>query len=396
MNPADPSSALPITQIIGPWLPNKGNEMTLRAVIGQLGASQTLGVSSTMGLLELPDDLSLHQLAWRPSLRAAMGSGSAGCVARALRDQVVWKRSGVVAGPAVRRLLDCSGFAYGDPWPVRRIRARADHCARLKAQGARLVMLPQTFGPFHHEQTKMAARDLLGHFDLIFARDEGSAVHLLELDLDPEIIYTAPDITHLIPGRLPRDPALWNSRVCLFPNARMLDRTDGKTAARYVAFLAGCIRAVSRCGCDPWILLHERNDLALAREVRMASGIHVHIDDYEALAVKGIIAACRAVISSRYQPLVAALGHGVPVMATGWCHKFSGLLGDYATAEWLVSPRLSDGQAAEKVAALVAPACQKAKRQALTQVAQEQMRKVEVMWQRVDECFLETPAAFAQ
>jgi colanic acid/amylovoran biosynthesis protein len=369
--------------------------MTLRAVINQLGKNQALAVSSNLGLEELPQDLPIQKLAWRPRLWEAIGTGSIRQLARGLRDQVS-KRTGVSPGKSVTRLVDCSGFAYGDSWPARRIRARAEYFSKLKNHGVTLVMLPQALGPFENEQTRRAAREVLTNFDLVFARDEVSGVHLLDLELDPEILYVAPDITHLIGGISPRDPAPWASRVCILPNARMVDRTDVKTSARYVAFLAGCIRAVSRSGYEPWILLHESNDLALAREVRMASGIHVHIDDYDALAAKGIIGVCRAVISSRYQPLVAALSQGVPVMATEWTHKFSGLLDDYESSEWLVSPRISDMQAAEQVAALLAPATQKPKRQRLAQLAAEQKHRVEVMWQRVEECFHGTKAVIAQ
>jgi len=395
MKNLDQASASAVTEIIGPWLLNKGNEMTLRAVINQLGKAQTLAVSSNLGLEALPEDLPIQKLAWRPSLWEAIGSGSVQQLARGLRDQVA-TRKGVLPAKSVTRLVDCSGFAYGDRWPLRRIRARAEYFSKLKSHGVILVMLPQAFGPFENEQIKRSAREVLVKFDLVFARDEVSAVHLLELGLDPGILYIAPDITHLIGGRSPRDPALWASRVGIFPNARMVDRTDVKTSAHYVAFLAGCIRAVSRSGYEPWILLHESNDLALAREVRMASGIHVHIDDYDALSAKGIIGVCRAVISSRYQPLVAALSQGVPVMATEWTHKFSGLLDDYESSEWLVSPRINDMQAAEQVAALLAPATQRAKRQRLAQLAAEQKQKVGVMWQWVEKCFQRTKAAIAQ
>lgn len=386
------TSEVPVTEILGPWLHNKGNELALRAVIAELGASQTLAVSSNLGLPALPEDLQVQKLAWRPSLSAAVSSGSLRQLARAVGVQGASRR-GALAGPSVSRLLDCSGFAYGDAWPLWRLRARGDHFALLKKQGARLVMLPQALGPFGSEPLKRTAREVLRNFDLIFARDVASGAHVLGLGVDPEILQIAPDVTHLIDGRVPRDKALWATRVCIVPNARMVDRTDVKTSARYVAFLAACIRAVSRSGYEPWILLNESNDLGVAREVRMASGIHVHIDDYDGLDVKGIIGACRAVISSRYQPLVAALAQGVPVMATSWSHKFGGLLEDYESSDWLVSPRITDVQAAEVVAALVSPSVQKPIRQRLARLAVEQKHKVEEMWQRVGQVFSASQAA---
>jgi hypothetical protein len=77
MQDFDQASASRVTEIIGPWLPNKGNEMTLRAVINQLGKNQALAVSSNLGLEELPQDLPIQKLAWRhPATGARLARSS--------------------------------------------------------------------------------------------------------------------------------------------------------------------------------------------------------------------------------------------------------------------------------------------------------------------------------
>ena len=54
---------------------------------------------------------------------------------------------------------------------------------------------------------------------------------------------------------------------------------------------------------------------------------------YTAAQIKGILATCTAVISSRYHALIAALSQGVPAVALGWSHKYEALLSEVGTPE---------------------------------------------------------------
>jgi colanic acid/amylovoran biosynthesis protein len=366
--------------------------LQLRAVMARLGGMRTLAVSSNLGGWKLPDGL--FRVGWsrqhlggtaifrgsvRNTLLALRKHATLGICSRAMLE-----RHGVLRGEQLTSLVDCSGFGYGDCWPLRRMAGRAEYLRFLKSRGVKLVMLPQAVGPFKNDEIRGPARALISAFDLIFVRDEASALHLIDLGLDPEMIYLAPDITHRIGGLPPREPAIWANRVFIVPNARMVDKTSPQTSSRYLAFLAACIRAVTRRGLEPCLMLHEANDLALAREARMASGIHVPILDCDPLSSKGLLGACRAVVSSRYQALVGALSQGTPALGTGWSHKFAGLFDDYDARDWLVSPRATEAQVGDWIDALVAPAQLAERRCRLGELSTGAQVRVEAMWSRVE------------
>lgn len=383
-----------VIEILGPWLPNRGAEMSMRAVVERLGRRYRLAASSGLGVEKFPVDLPVARVAWRGGMRGIGAAASTpGRAWRALRKEVALSvcsekllaRHGVVLGESLGGLVDLSGYAYGECWPQRRVVNRTRYLAMLKARGVRLVMLPQALGPFVDEQLRAAAAELLVQYDMVVVRDELSAQHLLDLGIAAEAMSIAPDVSHLIGGYPPREPAVWANRVCLVPNARMLDRTDRQTGSRYVSLFAACLRAVSRHGCEPYLVLHEVNDLPLAREVRMASGIHAPIVECDGLSAKGLFGACRALISSRYQPLVSAFVQGTPALATGWCHKFSGLLGDYESADAHLPVTSRDAEVDARVGELLDPVSQKLVRRRLCDCAEVQCGKVEAMWRQVEE-----------
>jgi polysaccharide pyruvyl transferase WcaK-like protein len=385
-----------VVEIYGPWLRNKGSDLMLRAAFGRLSPAYTLAVESTLGMPSLPESYhGLYRVGRHRNSRELAAEFSAGAFKRGLRalgkeallslsSPVMLRRQGLVAGEKVTALLDCSGHAYGEGWPVRRLRERAEYFRVLKRRGVRMVMLPQTFGPFGGGELREWAREALGHFELIFARDEVSAVYLLELGLDPEIIYTVPDISHGVDGQGARDAEEWAGRVCIVPSARMIDKTSRAISARYLGFLVCCIRAVSRAGFEPCIMVHEANDLALAREARISAGIHVRIYDESAVVLKGMMGACRGVISSRYHPLVGALSQGTPALGTSWSHKYGSLFDEYEVPEWVVGPAMADGELSARISGWLAADSQRAARRRLAQIGPEQRRKVEVMWRRVE------------
>jgi colanic acid/amylovoran biosynthesis protein len=57
------------------------------------------------------------------------------------------------------------------------------------------------------------------------------------------------------------------------------------------------------------------------------------------LALKGVLGAATIVVSSRYHALVSAMSQAVPVVATGWSHKYATLLDSFGCGEQLVDPR---------------------------------------------------------
>ena len=282
-------------------------------------------------------------------------------------------------------LLDCSGFTYGDDWSAGRMDRRAAYFGTLKANGARIVMLPQAFGPFETPDVRAAARRLLSTCELVVARDAGSLDHLRALDLPPDAprLSRAPDITHLLEADAPEDAEAWGDRAVIVPNARMTNRTSGARAAAYEAFLQDAISACASAGLEPWLMLHEDNDRALVDEVSGNAG-GLRVLEGGGLRLKGAIGSARLVIASRYHALVSALSQGVPAIGTSWSHKYDRLFEEYGHSDYLLAPERGPAVLRERCAHLASRDGQAEVRSRLRERAAAQRAAVEAMWREVD------------
>lgn len=384
----------PVVEVIGPWLRNKGDALNLWSVAQRFAGCAMLAASSNLGLDQLPAQPPISRIKWAQGAGAmarAAASGAPREAARMCRDSVALSllprgflsARGVVAGQDVDALVDCSGYAYGDSWSTPRMQAREAHFARLKQQNAVVVMLPQAFGPFTNRDVRTWSARLLGHCDLVFARDPASLAHLRDLGLGTDAVGLAPDITHLVEGEAPPDPAAWPRRVCLVPNARMLDRTSEAVGRGYRGFLVRAASVARALGLEPVMLVHEENDLPLAQELSAAAG-ELPLIDENALRSKGMIAASYAVIGSRYHAIVSALSQGVPTMGTSWSHKYEMLFQDYGCSDFLVSTDTAVDDLEATLSSFLAATTNADLRRSLSEVAVANKAKVWTMWGRID------------
>ena len=87
------------------------------------------------------------------------------------------------------------------------------------------------------------------------------------------------------------------------------------------------------------VLLHEYNkDSFLLESLKGRIDISLDIiSESDPLVLKGIIGSSKLVISSRYHGLINALYQSVPVIATGWTHKYEALMNEYGLGDYMIS-----------------------------------------------------------
>jgi glycosyltransferase involved in cell wall biosynthesis/coenzyme F420-reducing hydrogenase beta subunit/polysaccharide pyruvyl transferase WcaK-like protein/lipopolysaccharide biosynthesis regulator YciM len=252
-------------------------------------------------------------------------------------------------------VFDASGFAFGDQWGPERTIVMANAARRWKAHGTKVILLPQAFGPFENPHTRDAMRLLANHCDLIYARDPVSFAYLTDAVGTQPHIRLAPDFTMPVQGAHPADRANYQNAICIIPNYRMIDRTSKAMGVHYLSFLTRLIGYVLNSGNKPFILIHEGDDdYRLAQDISRTFDDNVpiiHIDN--PLEAKGIIGACKGVVSSRFHGLVNALGQGVPSLAMGWSHKYAALFSDFGFPEGMVSIEEDDNTLVNKIDLLV-------------------------------------------
>ncbi|MDY6919317.1 MAG: polysaccharide pyruvyl transferase family protein [Pseudomonadota bacterium] len=323
-----------LVEIKGIGIPNKGAELMLVAI---QQAFQDFGVGAHFVSEPYTDYLArarygLLQKAWFELKRVQVG-GVANLVPRR-----ILQKFGIVTDRDVDVILDASGFAYGDQWGAYKIRERlGKHIKSWRRQGKQIILLPQAFGPFEDAEVKAEMLNVLDHVDLVFARDRVSLAHLQRLRPDSNRIRFAPDFTNLVRGSPPVQGGLEHYDICFIPNHKMIEMRVGESE-RYPAAMAQLIEVALRQNREPCLLIHEgQKDLDLANHINQRLSQQVPVLTFnDPLEIKAVIGSSNLVVSSRFHGLVSALSQSVPVVATGWSHKYQELLEDYRVPEYLV------------------------------------------------------------
>jgi polysaccharide pyruvyl transferase WcaK-like protein len=251
-----------------------------------------------------------------------------------------------------------------------------------------VVLLPQALGPFRTAAVREPFVRALEAVDLVYTRDARSEAHLREIAPGDGRIRRAPDFTIALPGRRPVD---LKGRVGegpfagLVPNDRMLERTSPEIAAAYVDFLRLCAREVEATGLQPVLVLHETaRDAPFAERLRDVLGPDPKVvTESDPLVLKGILGAAAIVVSSRYHALVSAMSQGVPVVATGWSHKYATLLEDFGIPGQLMDLPVDRDELHQRLSVAVDGPGRTAMTDTLRRRAAEQTAEVVAMWAEI-------------
>ena len=349
----------------------------LRAVVEQLGEDHELVVEPWIGPYGDRARLGLHQKLWLRSLGPAAGLlGLA--LPRGFRS-----RYGLVARREIDVILDASGYALGDPFGLARTRRLSADLLDAKRRGARVILLPQAFGPFEHAEIRDASRAAVSAADLVYARDYQSKEELIRIGIGPGKVHLAPDFTGSV-GVSPEMGGEWTNRVAVVPNQQMVgSRTTDRAA--YLSFLSDCILAIRDRGLEPVLVAHEMDrDLPIID--RLQETMEPRPDavvERDPVRLKAMIGSSHAVVSGRYHALASALALGVPVLATGWSHKYRALLEEYGVPDAMADTAAPRSETARRIDALVDSETRPGRRIRLLAIAGRREAAVKGMWREV-------------
>lgn len=324
-----------VIKIKGVGFVNKGAELMLHAILGQLKArlpQAKIVMSSTK--TETRQKLrALHILPFEYWEKLNMRVEK---ISNYIPSKIC-KICGVVTFKDVDAILDASGFAYGDKLGASYSVKMAASIRRLKEKNTKIVLLPQAFGPFSNPAIKKAFASIVENAAAIYARDTESYNHIVNLAGMRENIKKAPDFTNLVEGINDTKYSDKKNRVCIIPNYQMLKKTHPDAGEKYIKLLRKIIIRLIAKGETPFVLIHGGS-----KDVFLSSKILEGIKDVEiinessSLVAKGIIGCCKAVISSRYHGIVSGLSQGVLTFGTEWSHKYRALFEDYNFPEGLL------------------------------------------------------------
>lgn len=289
-------------------------------------------------------------------------------------------------------VLDASGFALGDQWTSRSVAGTEFAIDFYKRRGTTVILLPQAFGPFEKNYSRRVMTRILKTGDLIFARDKTSLSYLIGLNVGSENLKMAPDFTNLVQGvRLP-EFHIFKDRVCIIPNARMLDKTSVEVGDAYLQTLHFIVERLLQKKCPFFFLIHEQgDDLEIIKYLEdLFHSVFDIVTPKTSIEAKGIIGECRALIASRYHALVSGLSQGVPCLATGWSHKYEELFSDYQVEPYLLDLQLAPEINHRTISNFLNPDTQNEIKRKILLSSEAQMKLSELMWNDVQTLILKS------
>lgn len=331
-----------LLQIHGAGFSNKGAQLMIAAVCEALKA-RIPGVRLCIPLVCDPFTYRAHYDLYASVNTDLVLSGVARTLRRVAAKVAIdampqrWRDAvGIVREKDVDGLLDISGYAFGDKWPVGQTVAFARRAGALKRRGKPVVLLPQMLGPFSQPGQANAFRRMAECVDLIYAREQESFAYAKPLVAESKL-RLAPDVT--IPVSAKRFSPARHRYVCIVPNSKMLESNPGQKdwGDGYLQRLVSISQHLSSHGLEVKILQHEYNagDTKLIEELqrKTRNGAYEVVKEFDPLALKGFLGNAELVIGSRFHSLVSSLSMGTPAIALGWAHKYDALLRDFGTPE---------------------------------------------------------------
>jgi len=367
---------------------NKGAELMLHAIVqhleqADLKAIVAANLERRYRNQEGRAKANLAYLTWIDNRLPNSGplvNGLAGLIPSPLRRNLQ-----LVLNQEIDVLFDASGFSYTDQWGAAYAQRMAGKLSRLKAEGKKIILLPQAFGPFENPKVRAAFEAILAHSDLIFARDRVSYDYVEQFEGTESKLNLAPDFTNLVQGRVPDSFVAQERSVCIVPNVRMLDKTAPEVRDKYLTFIANCIQCSLDLDLNPFIMVHQTGkdyEISLDLQAQFSERFPV-IAETDPLAIKGILGQCYVVISSRFHGIVSSLSQGVPCLATGWSHKYQMLFEDYHCPQLLMNPLFDPSEIKAKIELVTTEPSRSEIVETIHNAGREQKKLTQSMWQKV-------------
>ena len=232
--------------------------------------------------------------------------------------------------------IDASGFAISDQWHLSPV--NVEHwrllLSGMKKSGAKIVFLPQAFGPIGNETTKQALGIINQYADLIMPREKVSLKYLNDANVNPDKIRCYTDFTSVVAATVPAAYSHLADGVCIIPNMRMIDKGT-ITLEAYLAIIENIADLCMASGHKVYMLNHEGADDAELGRIcveRIGKGIEL-VTGLNALEVKGLISTSYLCITSRFHGVASALNSCVPCLAPSRSHKYEELFRDYGMTD---------------------------------------------------------------
>ena len=279
----------------------------------------------------------------------------------------------------LRELDDCDfvgningGDSFSDIYGLGRLVLGLIPTAIIILLGKKLVLLPQTYGPYHARLARSIAKWVILNASMVLSRDRESIMLIkdqLGVKLSDHQIAFCPDVAFTL-------PSVFLPKLELYPPTDVLTKEPfiginvnglmfqgGYTGKNmfglryeYKTFILNLIeKLITENDCLIALIPHtygERGNVNSDPEA--ASLIYDALKDkcknrlyrvtgeYDQFEIKGIIGQCDFFIGSRMHACIAAISQNVPTAAIAYSKKFSGVFESIGLEHMVVDARLLD------------------------------------------------------
>ncbi|HUN55339.1 MAG TPA: polysaccharide pyruvyl transferase family protein [Smithella sp.] len=242
--------------------------------------------------------------------------------------------------------------------------------------GKKLVLLPQTYGPYKSRIARWIARYILNHAYIIVSRDRESVNLVRDIlgnqNHDKHIIF-CPDVAFALDSITPKDgdippfintgsvnPIIGLNINGLLYNGGYTHNNMFNLRMDYKLFVHKLSEAILKKTSANLLLVphtfaahgHVESDPDACAEVFAALStaykgrIQMIAGEYDQHAIKGIIGRCNFFIGSRMHACIAALSQKIPTVAVAYSKKFKGVFDSIDLGNFVIDAREAETQEA--------------------------------------------------
>jgi len=273
-------------------------------------------------------------------------------------------------------LYDCNfigaingGDSFSDIYGLRRFVQGMIPIIILILMGKRLILLPQTYGPYHSPLARTIARWIILHSSKVLSRDRESIQLINELleNTKTEVpISFCPDVAFTLPSAFPTTFAMYppadvfGKGTWVGINVNGLMFHGGYTGTNmfglhfdYKDFILNLIEKLMKETSARILLIPHtygekgdvESDPEASRQVYDAlkdknrDRLYLLTGEYKEFEIKGIIERCDFLIGSRMHACIAAISQAVPTAAVAYSKKFRGVFESVGLETMVVDAR---------------------------------------------------------
>jgi len=248
--------------------------------------------------------------------------------------------------------------------------------------GKKLVLLPQTYGPFKGLLTRKMARYILNKATVVYSRDRAGVEYLqkaLNINTDAKKIRSVPDVAFVLDARAPKQfdsnsllPTRTEKSIVvglnisgfLFNGGYIQDNMFG-LKTRYADSMKAIIERLLNSEkviilliphvFPPPELMIESDTIACSKiyealHPKYPGKIFLVENQYSQGEIKYIIGLCDFFIGARMHTCIAAMSQNIPTVGIAYSKKFEGVFESVGLADCVADARSCDeGQLLEKV-----------------------------------------------